>query len=179
MTNVLVLAYDGNGAGASGSASDAPSRVASDSGLPWIALEAVLPAAAIYSLPAHALRYAALRQVLRAGVSALLLEPTVAIVTDPFKALYRDSDIEAMAAGWDEPSAYGYNHVLDDESMGFTRYCHGSRIIGKDTAALFALATADSERLAWTLVKRMREVPGKPERELLSEELCTFVRVCL
>jgi hypothetical protein len=76
-----------------------------------------------------------------------------------------------MSAGWDEPSAFGYNHVLDDETMGFTRFCHGSRIVGREVALLFALATADAERLAWVLVRRMRERPDRPERELLSEEL--------
>lgn len=55
--------------------------------------------------------------------------------------------------------------------MGFTRFCHGSRIVGKEPAALFALATADAERLAWVVARRMREAPDTPEREILSEEL--------
>ena len=37
---------------------------------------------------------------------------------DPFPLLYRDADVEAMSAGWDDGSAYGYNHVIDDPAMG-------------------------------------------------------------
>lgn len=118
VSNVLLVAHDSSadgsfgsgsrgGVGAAAAAADAPSRAARDSALPWVSIESVLPAAALSALPPAALKYALLRQVLRAGVSALLLEPSVVLLTDPFRSLYRDSDVEAMAAGWDEPSAYG------------------------------------------------------------------------
>ena len=35
----------------------------------------------------------------------------------------------------------GYNHVLDDPSMGFTRFCHGSRIVGYNPQFFFAQPT--------------------------------------
>ena len=54
---------------------------------------------------------------------------TTVFLSPPWESLYRDADIEAMSSGWDDGSAYGYNHVLDDPSMGFTRFCHGSRIV--------------------------------------------------
>ena len=72
--------------------------------------------------------------------------PNPNLLQDPFASLYRDADIEAMSSGWDDGSAYGYNHVIDDPTltltltptltrynhviddpaMGFTRFCHGS-----------------------------------------------------
>ena len=64
------------------------------------------------------------------GFALLVAHAATLLVSDPFEALYRDADIEALSLGWDDPSAYGYNHVIDDPSMGFTRFCHGSRIVG-------------------------------------------------
>lgn len=43
---------------------------------------------------------------------------------NPFKFLERDSDVEGMSDGFDNGTAYGYNDVLDDASMGWARYAH-------------------------------------------------------
>jgi hypothetical protein len=85
--NVLVLAADGGAQAAAEAA-----------GLAWMALSAALPRAALEALPAHARKYAALRQALRAGVSTLLLEPSVVLVTDPFKVRRRTSRVAHVVA---------------------------------------------------------------------------------
>ena len=41
---------------------------------------------------------------------------------DPFKHLYRDSDVEGMSDGFDERTAYGFIDGHDDPSMGWARY---------------------------------------------------------
>ena len=33
-----------------------------------------------------------------------------------------------MSDGWDHGTAYGYNDVADDQSMGWARYAHSMRI---------------------------------------------------
>ena len=67
---------------------------------------------------------------------------------DPFASLYRDADIEAMSAGWDDGSAYGYNHVIDDPAMGFTRFCHGSRIVAYEPGLFYAAPTTEAVAFA-------------------------------
>ena len=67
-----------------------------------------------------------LAAVLATGVGVLSTHVATVLLQDPFASLYRDADIEAMSSGWDDGSAYGYNHVIDDPAMGFTRFCHGS-----------------------------------------------------
>ena len=74
-------------------------------------------------------KYHVLGRLLSQGFGILTAAPYTIFLEDPFPNLYRDADIEAMSSGWDDGSSYGYNHVLDDPSMGFTRFCHGSRIV--------------------------------------------------
>ena len=88
------------------------------------------------------LKWQLLSRLLSGGFGVLFSTPETVLISDPFAALFRDSDIEAMSSGWDDGSATGYNHVLDDPSMGFTRFCHGSRIVGYEPGLFFAMATA-------------------------------------
>ena len=43
----------------------------------------------------------------------LLTDVDVPIFRDPFHLLVRDSDVENMSDGWDDPSAYGFVHAVD------------------------------------------------------------------
>lgn len=176
--NVLLLAHDESAQPAADAAAAAvlPSQAARESGLPWMALADALPARALEALPEPALRWAALRQALLAGYGVLLLQPSVVLVTNPFAALYRDADLEVASAGWDDPSSFGYNHVLDDPSMGFTRFCHGSRIVARDPAVVYGAPSEGAVRFAGVLAMRLatearQPEPRRSERELLSEEL--------
>jgi len=114
---------------------------------------------------------------LRAGLGVLFTTPTTVFLTDPFAYLYRDSDIEAMSTCWDDGSATGYNHVLDDPSMGFTRFCHGSRIVGYEPGLFFAMPTAQAATIATRMGAQLRRQPSLPaeerntERELWLKEL--------
>ena len=93
-------------------------------------------------------RYRLISRLLADGFGVLTAAPSTVFLSNPFASLYRDADIEAMSSGWDDGSAYGYNHVLDDPSMGFTRFCHGSRIVSyaPPTAARCPLASMASIR---------------------------------
>jgi len=97
--------------------------------------------------------------------------PPTVFVSDPFANLYRDADIEAMSTGWDDGSSYGYNHVLDDPSMGFTRFCHGSRIVSYEPGFFFAMPTDE----AVALTVRMATQLARPEAKLTSDSSLTQV----
>ena len=92
-------------------------------------------------------RYHVLGRLLALGFGVLSVTPNTVFVSDPFAALYRDADIEAMSTGWDDGSSYGYNHVLDDPSMGFTRFCHGSRIVAYEPGFFYAMPTDEAVAL--------------------------------
>ena len=53
-----------------------------------------------------------------------------------------------MSSGWDDGSAYGYNHVIDDPAMGFTRFCHGSRIVAYEPGLFYASPTTEAVAFA-------------------------------
>ncbi|EOD24246.1 hypothetical protein EMIHUDRAFT_469365 [Emiliania huxleyi CCMP1516] len=56
------------------------------------------------------LRWALVRRLVEHGYGVLSAAAPTHFVSDPFDALYRDADVEAMTVG--------YNHVIDDPSMG-------------------------------------------------------------
>ena len=103
------------------------------------------------------------------------------LLQDPFPMLYRDADIEAMSAGWDDGSAYGYNHVIDDPAMGFTRFCHGSRIVAYEPGLFYASPTTEAVAFALRMEMQLErhapqastsvEVAVARERELFLSEL--------
>ncbi|GFH25286.1 glycosyltransferase, partial [Haematococcus lacustris] len=54
------------------------------------------------------------------GINAYLLN--LEVHKNPFDFLYRDSDVEGMTDGFDEPTAYGSIEGFDDPSMGWARF---------------------------------------------------------
>jgi hypothetical protein len=63
---------------------------------------------------------------------------------------------QVASEGWDDTSAYGYNHVLDDPSMGHTRSCHGLRIAGHDAWLSYAAPTREAVVLMARVADRLR-----------------------
>jgi hypothetical protein len=102
------------------------------------------------------LRWLLVRRLLGYGIAIFSASAATLLISDPFRFLYRDADVEAMSLGWDDPSAYGYNHVIDDPSMGFTRYCHGSRIVGYEPNLFYASPTPEAAALAGRMGERIR-----------------------
>jgi len=74
------------------------------------------------------LKFRILREFLELGYAVLLSDVDIVYLQNPFHHLYRDSDVESMSDGYDNNTAYGYDHVLDDPSMGWARYAHTMRI---------------------------------------------------
>ncbi|CAN1324495.1 Arabinosyltransferase RRA3 [Linum perenne] len=74
------------------------------------------------------LKFRILREFLQLGYSVLLSDVDIVYLQNPFDHLYRDSDVESMTDGHNNMTAYGYNDVFDEPSMGWARYAHTMRI---------------------------------------------------
>eukprot|EP00755_Sulcionema_specki_P009058 Sspe_Gene.42617::Locus_20708_Transcript_1_6_Confidence_0.667_Length_774::g.42617::m.42617/K20783/RRA; arabinosyltransferase len=98
-------------------------------------------------------RWEAVHRLLREGVGVLLLDSTVDVVLDPFLYLYADSDVEILSHGKDDASAYGYDHVVDDAEMGWSRYVHGTRLALADTRVVFLQATNEASIVSSKLMR--------------------------
>ncbi|CAB4265757.1 unnamed protein product [Prunus armeniaca] len=74
------------------------------------------------------LKFRILREFLQLGYSVLLSDVDIVYLQNPFNHLYRDSDVESMSDGHNNMTAYGFNDVFDEPSMGWARYAHTMRI---------------------------------------------------
>lgn len=74
------------------------------------------------------LKFRILREFLQLGYAVLLSDVDIVYLQNPFNHLYRDSDVESMSDGYDNRTAYGYDDVFDDPSMGWARFAHTMRI---------------------------------------------------
>ncbi|PIA52543.1 hypothetical protein AQUCO_01000429v1 [Aquilegia coerulea] len=74
------------------------------------------------------LKFRILREFLQLGYSVLLSDVDIVYLQNPFDHIYRDSDVESMSDGHNNMTAYGYNDVFDEPSMGWSRYAHTMRI---------------------------------------------------
>lgn len=74
------------------------------------------------------LKFHLLREFLVLGYGVLLSDVDIVYLQNPFKFLHRDCDVESMTDGFDNVTAYGYDDVMDDPSMGWARYAHTMRI---------------------------------------------------
>lgn len=74
------------------------------------------------------LKFQILREFLQLGYSVLLSDTDIVYLQNPFEHFHRDSDVESMTDGHDNRTAYGYDDVYDELSMGWARYAHTMRI---------------------------------------------------
>lgn len=91
-----------------------------------------------------------------------LLNKDVDILTfkNPFGFLTRDSDVEGMSDGWDPPTAYGYDDVLDDQEMGWSRYAHSIRIFVFNSGLFYIRPTQASMDLIDKIIHRVETENG-------------------
>lgn len=74
------------------------------------------------------LKFQILQEFLLLGYSVLLSDVDIVTIRNPFDYVVRDSDVEGMTDGWDDPKAYGYNDVFDDPQMHWSRFSHSMRV---------------------------------------------------
>jgi hypothetical protein len=88
----------------------------------------------------------------------LLSDVDVIWLANPFNFLYRDTDVEGMTDGWDEPTSYGYD------------YGAGSfRVFARNSGMFYLQATHESNQMMKRLARRM-ESEGTWDQTAYNEE---------
>lgn len=103
-----------------------------------------------------------LRDALSLGYSVLCSDLDVVLLRDPFQdgLLRRDSDVEGMSDGFDNATAYAYNDVTDDPSMGWARYAHTMRQYVINTGFMYVRPTIPALQLVDKVIISQRNEPG-------------------
>ncbi|KAI3934546.1 hypothetical protein MKW92_033134 [Papaver armeniacum] len=74
------------------------------------------------------LKFRVLRSSCNLVTVFFLSDVDIVYLQDPFDHIYRDSDVESMTDGHNNSTAYGFNDVFDEPSMGWARYAHTMRV---------------------------------------------------
>lgn len=101
------------------------------------------------------LKFRILREFLQLGYSVLLSDVDIVYLQNPFNHLYRDSDVESMTDGHNNMTAYGYNDVFDEPSMGWARYAHTMRIWVYNSGFFYIRPTIPSIELLDRVASRL------------------------
>ncbi|CAD6223305.1 unnamed protein product [Miscanthus lutarioriparius] len=117
------------------------------------------------------LKFRILREFLQLGYSVLLSDIDIIFFQNPFDHLYRDSDVESMSDGHDNMTAYGFNDVFDEPSMGWARYAHTMRIWVYNSGFFFIRPTIPSIELLDRVAYRLSHEPKSWDQAVFNEEL--------
>ncbi|XP_039119566.1 arabinosyltransferase RRA2-like [Dioscorea cayenensis subsp. rotundata] len=118
-----------------------------------------------------ALKFRILREFLQLGYSVLLSDVDIIYLQNPFGYLYRDSDVESMSDGHNNMTAYGFNDVSDEPSMGWARYAHTMRIWVYNSGFFFIRPTTPSIELLDRVAARLARDPVAWDQAVFNEEL--------
>ncbi|RZC49399.1 hypothetical protein C5167_017821 [Papaver somniferum] len=116
------------------------------------------------------LKFHVLREFLQLGYSVLLSDVDIVYLQDPFDHIYRDSDVESMTDGHDNMTAYGYNDVFDEPSMGWGRYAHTMRVWVFNTGFLYVRPTIPAIELLDRVADRLAK-ENAWDQAVFNEEL--------
>ncbi|CAL5218343.1 g3 [Coccomyxa viridis] len=101
------------------------------------------------------LKFRILRPILDMGFAVLLSDVDIVTLQNPFQHLHRDCDVEGMSDGWDNATAYGYNDVKEDASMGWARYAHSMRVFVINSGLFYIRPTLASIDLMDRIIHRL------------------------
>lgn len=117
------------------------------------------------------LKFHILREFLQLGYSVLLSDVDIVYLQNPFYHLYRDSDVESMTDGHNNMTAYGYNDVFDEPSMGWARYAHTMRMWVYNSGFFYIRPTIPSIELLDRVAGRLSREPKSWDQAVFNEEL--------
>lgn len=117
------------------------------------------------------LKFRILREFLQLGYSVLLSDVDIVYLQNPFDYLYRDSDVESMSDGHDNRTAYGFNDVFDEPSMGWARYAHTMRIWVYNSGFFYIRPTLPSIELLDRVASRLSTDSKAWDQAVFNEEL--------
>ncbi|CAN0922059.1 Arabinosyltransferase RRA3 [Linum grandiflorum] len=118
------------------------------------------------------LKFRVLREFLQLGYSVLLSDIDIVFLQNPFDHLYRDSDVESMTDGHNNMTAYGFNDVFDEPSMGWARYAHTMRIWVYNSGFFYIRPTLPAIELLDRVAGRLSREPNAWDQAVFNEELC-------
>ncbi|KAL3538946.1 hypothetical protein ACH5RR_002312 [Cinchona calisaya] len=116
------------------------------------------------------LKFQILREFLQLGYSVLLSDVDIVYLQNPFEHFHRDSDVESMTDGHDNRTAYGYNDVYDEPSMGWARYAHTMRMWVYNSGFFYIRPTIPSIELLDRVAKRLSQEKAW-DQAVFNEEL--------
>lgn len=93
--------------------------------------------------------------ILSLGYSVLLSDVDIVVVQNPFPHIYRDSDVEGMTDGFDEPTAYGAIDGIDDPQMGWARYAQFNKHFALNSGLFYLRANERTLSLMVRLETRL------------------------
>ncbi|KAK8950944.1 hypothetical protein KSP39_PZI003809 [Platanthera zijinensis] len=117
------------------------------------------------------LKFHILREFLQLGYSILLSDIDIVYLQNPFDHLFRDSNVESMSDGHNNMTAYGYNDVFDEPSMGWARYAHTMRIWVYNSGFFFIRPTLPAIELLDRVAYRLSHEPKSWDQAVFNEEL--------
>ncbi|XLR29146.1 hypothetical protein S83_057046 [Arachis hypogaea] len=117
------------------------------------------------------LKFRILREFLQLGYGVILSDVDIVYLQNPFDHLYRDSDVESMSDGHNNMTAYGYNDVFDEPSMGWARYAHTMRIWVYNSGFFYIRPTIPSIELLDRVATRLSLDPKAWDQAVFNEEL--------
>lgn len=117
------------------------------------------------------LKFRILREFLQLGYSVLLSDVDIVYIQNPFNFIYRDADVESMSDGHDNFTAYGYNDVFDEPSMGWARYAHTMRIWVYNSGFFYLRPTIPAIELLDRVAERLSKPPPAWDQAVFNEEL--------
>lgn len=116
-------------------------------------------------------KFSILREFLQLGYGVLLSDVDIVYLQNPFDHLYRDSDVESMTDGHDNATAYGYNHVFEEPSMGWARFAHTMRIWVYNSGFFYIRPTIPAIELLDRVAKRLSQERNSWDQAVFNEEL--------
>ncbi|CAL5205928.1 unnamed protein product [Lathyrus oleraceus] len=117
------------------------------------------------------LKFRILREFLQLGYSVLLSDVDIVYLQNPFDYIYRDSDVESMSDGHSNQTAYGFNDVFDEPSMGWARYAHTMRIWVYNSGFFYIRPTLPSIELLDRVADRLAKDHKAWDQAVFNEEL--------
>lgn len=132
-------------------------------GLPAFRMDIAIPDSQKNSGSNHAvsaLKFRILQNFIKLGYSVFLSDVDIIFLQNPFEHLQRDSDVEGMSDGWDNATAYGYNDVADDASMGWARYAHSMRVFVLNSGLFYIRPTQATTELLEKIIYRVETENG-------------------
>ncbi|KAJ0973657.1 hypothetical protein J5N97_015622 [Dioscorea zingiberensis] len=117
------------------------------------------------------LKFRILREFLQLGYGVLLSDVDIVYLQNPFDHLFRDSDVESMSDGHNNMTAYGFNDVFDEPSMGWARYAHTMRIWVYNSGFFYIRPTIPSIELLDRVATRLSTQKNVWDQAVFNEEL--------